>query len=340
MYSSDISPRASGPLAGIALLALALSGCGKTVAPVAPAVARVPESALRAELAGAGGLAQGGRSVNLFYPLALGNHWGYEHVLTVYVIPEGGPPGPAFGESDRRVRDIVCIEQRAGRRYFVERESFPGSQLSWWVRYRQDRAGLYEADFDVTLPPACSGISGRRTFDAEAVVARKGEAAWVAIAPKIADPARQLAYRATWERVQARASSIARALGTEPWIPAAAARGGVRTGEITRLQYPLHPGAHWVIRADPLFESTVEGLEVLDLAIGKVPGWRIRIESGLLGPYDHAHLWFGRSGLLKLVIHAEGVATDQNGNPYGRVISDESELLTDVTLDRGRFAAR
>jgi hypothetical protein len=341
MRTSDLSPRASGPLAGIALLALVLSGCGRTAAPVAPAAERVPESALRAELAGAGGLAQGGQSANLFYPLDLGNHWGYEHDLSVYVIPDGGPPGPAFGLSDRRDRDLVCIEQLAGRSYVVERESYPGGLFSW-VRYRQDGAGLYEADINISLPPACARAraTGRQKFEAEGVATLPGEAAWAGVEAKLADPAQQVAYRAAWERVQARASAIRQALWTGPGIPRAAAGGGVEPGEITRLEYPLHPGAHWVIRADPRFESIVEGAEVLDLAAGHVPGWRIRIETDLLGPNDRIHIWFGCSGLLKLAAHLEGVATDPGGNPIGRVISEESEVLTELSLGTGRFAAR
>jgi hypothetical protein len=337
MRTPDLSPRAPGLLTGVAFLALALSGCGRTVAPIAPAADRVPESALRAEIAG--GLAGGGQSANLFYPLQIGNHWGYDHALSLYLIPEGGPPGPVFGLNDRRVRDIVCIEQLAGRSYFVERESYPGGVFTW-LRYRQDGAGLYEADADFTLPPACAASTGRQTFDAEGVSARPGEAAWAGVAAKLADPAKQVAYRAAWERIQARASEVRRALGTEPGLPQAAAGGSVESGEITRLEYPLHPGARWVIRADPRFESIVEGAEVLDLAVGHVPGWRIRIESVFLGRDDRVHVWYGRSGFLKLEAHFEGVATDPNGVPIGLVISDESEVLTEVALGGGRFAAR
>jgi len=337
MRTPDLSPRASGLLTGVALLALALSGCGKAATPVAPAAGRVPESALRAEIAG--GLAQGSQSANLFYPLELGNHWGYDHALGLYFIPEGGPPGPVFGLNDRRDLDIVCIEQLAGRSYFIERESFPGGVFTW-MRYRQDGAGLYEADVDITLPPNCDAQTGRQTFDAEGVSARPGEAAWAGVAASLADPAKRAAYRAAWERIQARASEVRRALGTEPGIPQAAGGGGVESGEITRLEYPLHPGANWVIRADPRFESIVEGAEALDLAVGHVPGWRIRIESVFLGPDDRVHVWYGRSGFLKLEAHFEGVATDANGDPIGRVISDESEVLTEVALGGGRFAAR
>ena len=114
----------------------------------------------------------------------------------------------------------------------------------------------------------------------------------------------------------------------------------MESGEITRLEYPLHPGAQWVIRADPRFESIVEGAEVLDLAVGHVPGWRIRIESVLFGPDDRVHIWYGRGGFLKLEAYFEGIATDPGGNRLGRLISEESEVLTEVSLSGGRFAAR
>jgi hypothetical protein len=339
MRTSDLSLRVSSLSAGIALLALALSGCGRTAAPVSPAAGREPESALRAGIAGAGGLAQGGHSANLFYPLDLGNHWGYDHALGLYTIPIGGPPGPVFGLNDRHNFDIVCIEQLAGRSYFIERESFPGG-VSIWSRIRQDGAGLYEADVAVTLPPTCAAEAGRQKLDAEGMSTRAGEAAWAGVAARLADPAKQAAYRAAWERIQTRAAEVRRALGVEPGLPRAAAGGGVEPGEITRLEYPLHPGAHWVIRADPRFESIVEAAEVLDLAVGHVAGWRIRIETEFLGPDDRVHVWYGRSGLLKLEAHFEGVATDPDGNPIGRVISDESDVLTDLSLSGGRFAAR
>jgi len=218
------------------------------------------------------------------------------------------------------------------------RKCDPGPSFDW-VRYRQDGAGLYEADVESQLPPVCAGVTGRQTLDAEGVETPPGEAAWAGVEARLSDPAKQVAYRAAWERVQARASVLRQALGTARGIPRAAG-GGVEPGEITRLEYPLHPGARWVIRADPRFESIVEGAEVLNLAVGHVPGWRIRIDSVFLGQDDRVHVWYGRSGFLKLVAHFEGVATDASGNPIGRVISDESEVLTELALGGGRFAAR
>ena len=319
----------------LALAAMTLAGCGRTVAPVTSATDRAPATALRAGMVGMDGPAPGGTPANLFYPLDLGNHWGYGHELSVTIVPTGGPPGPVSTVRDRHERDLVCVEPRAGRRYVVEQTSY-GASLFSWVRYRQDGAGLFEADVSIEEPPVCAGLSGHKIFDADVLPASTGEEAWPALAAKLADPAQQAAYRAAWDRVQARAAAVRRAL--EPG-PTEAARGGVEPDELTRLEYPLHPGAHWVIRAHPRFESFVERAEALDLAVGHVPAWRIRVESEFLGQNDSVRFWYGQDGFLKLAAHFEGIATDPSGNLIGIVVADESELLDELALRGGRFAA-
>ncbi len=112
----------------------------------------------------------------------------------------------------------------------------------------------------------------------------------------------------------------------------------MESNEITRLGYPLRPGASWVIRADPYFDSAVEGAEVLDLAVGRVPAWRIRIGVQGLGPDDQVHLWCGRSGFLKLAVHIEDQFLDPNRNLIGRLIYEDNEQLVGLSLRRGRFA--
>lgn len=333
MRASDLTPRAFRPIAGIAVLALSLTACSKVTAPVRSDAERMSAASAKAADPAPAAANGGGGS---FYPLEIGNRWSFDHSFAVYLDPDDGPPGPVVGIEDTRVRDIVCVENLAGRTYAVERHR-DGSAPEWWLRQRQDEAGLYELDFDVATPPACTGVTGRRIFDAEAAAARRSEQAWAAIASKLANPAHQAAYRAAWDRLQARASAIRQALGTGPGIPRAAAGGGVEPGEITRLKYPLHPGARWVIRADPRFESVVEGAEALDLAVGHLPAWRIRIENEFLGPADHAHVWYGTSGYLKLVVHFEVEATDPDGR-IGVLIVDESEVLTDLALGGGRFS--
>ena len=335
MRDSNPSPRALVPLA-LAILALTLASCGKAPAPLAP----TPDGSAAAGVRNATGDAAAAQAAGqgTFYPLQLGNHWSYERALSIYFDPEDGPPDPAFGQRHQRDRDLVCVEQLSGSSYVVERIGSPVTP-SFWVRYRQDEAGLYEADMDVSLPPSCTGATGRRAYDVAALQARANEEAWSAVGARL-DPAKHVACRAAWDRLQARAAAIRRVLGTGPEaLPrAAAGDAGVEPGEITRLEYPLRPGVHWVIRADPLFESTVEAAEVLDLPAGRLPGWRIRIDSVFLGPNDRVHFWFGRSGFLKSVAHFEDQATDSEGNPIGRFIAEETEDLLELSLSRGRFA--
>ena len=81
------------------------------------------------------------------------------------------------------------------------------------------------------------------------------------------------------------------------------------------------------------------GESTLDLAVGHVPAWRIRIDIDGFGPRDRVHIWYSRSGFLKSDVHLEAEATDTNGNPIGLAILEESEELVALSLNRGRFAA-
>ena len=51
-------------------------------------------------------------------------------------------------------------------------------------------------------------------------------------------------------------------------------------------------------------------------------------------PNDKVLIWYGRSGRLRYAIHVRSVATDENGNPIGEVVSDESEVLQSLTVAR------
>ena len=336
MRAYALSPRASGSIAAFALVALTLPGCGGT--PTAPESSRSPEVALRASLPGVDSPGGGGPATGHFYPLDLGNHWAYDHDLALFFVPLDGPPGPVFGENNQYARDLVCVEHRGDLSYVVEQTTYPSPGLFTYVRYRQDGAGLYEADVSITQPPDCAGGSGRRVFDARAALARRSEGAWTAFARTIHDPATRTAYRASWDRIQARVAAIHGVIAAPRTVPQAGAPGGVAAGEITRLQYPLHPGAHWVVRADPRFESFVEKNEALDLPPGHLAAWRVRMESDFLGPDDHAHFWWGQSGFLKSEVHLEDPVTDPNGILVGKMVLDESEALNDLALRSGRFA--
>ncbi|TPW17250.1 MAG: hypothetical protein FD129_451, partial [bacterium] len=102
------------------------------------------------------------------------------------------------------------------------------------------------------------------------------------------------------------------------------------------LQYPLHPGAGWIMRPedDPfLITRNVEGREVLDLPFGRLPAWRINHDlPGFFGPNDYAHFWFGREGFYGYRLHVEADWTDASGERLGTYIGDESEMLTEANL--------
>ena len=108
-----------------------------------------------------------------------------------------------------------------------------------------------------------------------------------------------------------------------------------------KLAYPLRPGASWVVREGffPVV-ATVEALEVLDLPVGRVPAWRIRLDRpGLYEPErDHSHVWYGRVGFLQLVTHLEDDVVD-NGVVTGVIEAEMRQTLDGVQLaSPGRFA--
>src|SRR5207249_1892146 len=100
------------------------------------------------------------------------------------------------------------------------------------------------------------------------------------------------AFLAARDRLMGRLASVHAALdmgNLAPTSPSAPPRG-LAAGELIRLRYPLHPGQSWNIREDPLFTATVEGVDALDLAPGRLTGFRTRYTSDLFGPHDRVHL--------------------------------------------------
>ncbi len=226
--------------------------------------------------------------------------------------------------------DLVGTEERFGREYVVQRETYRDDRQSLELRflYRQDRGGLYNAD-----PETMAGAEvASRSRDAE----RLASVATMAQALRGDPDAARRAYREVLLRVLEKHDRI-RDLALRGRVlaqtRAGAARPGPLEGEIALLRYPLHPHRSWRVREDPLVVYTVEGQETLELPAGLINGWRIRIDwPGFLGPGDHVHVWYGRRGFLKLLAHVEGPAVDETGNPYGRVVSDELQVLAALSL--------
>lgn len=268
-------------------------------------------------------------SNGLFYPLDIGNHWSFDRSITTQTIPNEGQPGdPYLGESTMDV-DLVGTAERFGRQYVVQRETHHvlSTEFSLDFLYRQDRGGLYNAD------PEPSATTSAPDPVVERVVER--------LTPNTSRMAERLAYqqalRRVWE-MRERIERVAR-VGRMPVVgrtsvgSSAEARPGPLDGEIALLRYPLHPGSTWNVREDPLVVYLVEANERVALRAGDFTAYRIRIDwPGVFGPNDQALVWYGRDGLLKLQVHVEGQAVDADGNVYGKVVSDELQELTALSL--------
>jgi hypothetical protein len=334
-----------GPsLALCATLAAAAAGCGRALdsagdpahslaagggaAPTAPFVWSTPPEAGAAGADGA------------FYPLEPGNRWHYAREIRLTIRPFGGGDPRHIVLRSTIERTLSCVEESSGRAYVAERsvETTGSGTTYYWVLFRQDRSGLYEADV-LLDPPECEGL----VADEEAIrLSRdpvRGDAVMGALSAEIADPAVRSAFLTAWERLRARLDAARGALASGGGAVALAKRGGgPGAGEITRLRYPLHPGAAWVILDAPRFDAVVEGVDALRLPVGHLPGYRIRIESELFGPQDRVRVWFGRSGQLMLAFYGESLATDPNGDPIGILIAEESQHLDGLDLaGPGRF---
>ena len=256
-----------------------------------------------------------------YYPLAIGNRSSYTGISR-YRVNDDPWMETVYGEE----RELTGFEDLNGRTYMVETQNRIENQdtiSTYWIRYRQDRAGLYEADVSVTQPPGslASGAAPARI--------NPGEREWHRLAASI-PPEHHDSYRRAWEQITTRMRAL-RALVESPELAAAARPpGSVQPDELTRLMYPLYPGQTWIIRADPLFTSEVQIHEVLRLPVGRFGAWRIRILSELFGKQDRVYMWYGRSGFLKLTADLVGVATDELGNPVGTINSQDRLLLEDL----------
>lgn len=255
-----------------------------------------------------------------FYPLAIGNTWTYTGEFSMRI-----GSGSAFSASRDETRTIIGTEELFGREYFLEEQLniensifFPDT-FTYWLRYRQDRAGLYEADVAMSDPPGedsgmeltgWNGLWKRAVEELGPVDTEAVERVKIAHFNKI---------RTVNELLGRKAGSP---LLTGP-------PGGILPDEIQRLKYPLHTRQEWIIRDDPLFYSVAEGMDVLDLPAGRLNGWRIFIHNEFLGENDVVLLWYGRKGFLQMTVHLE-----TEDNTFGDIIiSDENLYLVDYDLE-------
>ena len=302
------------------LLVLGSTGCSRT-APNEPAASMAGAfrsgPALLASPHGAGS----------YFPLQIGNRWHTSVDVHNRITFLDGSTQDTPSQADI-VRVLIGTETIGGASYTVEQDSTHeqtpsedlGSFVSW-IRYRQDGAGLYEADVDPNTPPVLDGgIVARAAahVDARGLPSRFASAL---------TENQRAAFAAAWDKLEQRAAAIRS-------LRLAAKPAGVLPGEITRLAYPLHPGQEWVIRSDPdfMFTGEVEANEVVQVPAGSFPSSRIRILFAFLGSNDRVHVWFSRSGMVAFRYHIESVATDVDGNIVGTVAFDYDESLQEYAL--------
>lgn len=302
-----------------AVVLLLVAGCADDPGPVAPnqdpatdgnwIISSEPMSETDARLAG-------GHSV---YPLQLGNTWKYRaHVR----IQSEDPGAPEIEEIIRTMKsEIVGSTSVFGRCYTVEEDAItedidPDEVFTRTIYYRQDRDGLYEADYAFDRP-ARAPVSGSGGVLARHLASFGFGESWLQAASQIEGRVRPLRELSTLAR-----------------------RAETLDHELQRLDYPLQRGKSWVVIDDAFrMTATVEGREVLDLPIGRTPAWRVRLESDLYGPDDVVHFFYGRDGYLGWRVLVFQDVLDENSVAIDRLRFTDEEFLTEATIDRRGEAA-
>jgi hypothetical protein len=324
MSSPRISP-VQCILAALGLSLVLLAGCSTDSRSPGDRSPTAPAGDLSVDAAAAASQSSG------FYPLTLGSLWRYEMQVVTKLLPIGGPPAPFDIQVSQVTHDLIVTEELFGRTYVVElqRTEAAGQEpYVAYVRYRQDRAGLYEADVPVDDPP---GMGSGRVSTAASRSALRDARAWERASDGLRDPARRAAYRLAFDRMAARRALLRGNLGGA-LRPADRPGSGVLPGEILRLDYKMRPGASWTIRPDPLFTSTVEARERLALPVGEKRAYRVRVDSERFGPNDRIHVWYSTEGLLLLTAHFEEEATDEQGNVIGTLIGEDRKEVTFINI--------
>lgn len=317
-------PRASCILVALLLASLAtsLTGCGRSTLATDPGGGSegvTPFSGLDDPVAG--DVIQNARIRGPYrYPLAVGNHWDYLIRARVVTIPDVGEPTTVFNRSPWSA-EVVGTEIRGAHEYFLVWEGDPRSAAPTLPQFfqRQDDEGFYELD----VPPAASDL--RADAGGQPLAATID---FVALDASLAGRPHGEALARAARSVVAKLERMRRSLGTLP-----AATAGAEPNELTFLRYPLQVGAQWTVRESPFFGRIVTGQDDLLLPVGRVRAWRIRGVSELYGPNDRVLFWYGRPGLVRTRVHAEGEATDDAGNVIGRVVADFDQALVRVSLN-------
>jgi len=265
-----------------------------------------------------------------FYPLDIGNSWTYKGERSMSIGDH-----ESYHISVQEMRSIVGTEELFGREYILEEQVIIAGNvfglddtITYWLRHRQDRAGLYEADVAMNIPPGEDSDAANLLGENLNTDLDSWNELWKRSVDELEyiDPeAVERAKIAHFNKINAVNELLGRKTGS---VLLTGPPGGILPDEIQRLRYPLHPGQEWVVRDSPLFFSIVEGMDVLDLPAGRMNGWRIFVYNEFLEDNDIVRCWFGRCGFLGMTIHLE---TEMDG-VYGVIISDENLFLESYDL--------
>jgi hypothetical protein len=310
---------------------LALAGCAGPLepTPAAEVAGRMSSTLVADQGLHASAEAEVAGSGNLFFPLDVGNHWGYARTFSMQIFPTGSAPEPPLVFQSTLDADLVGTEERFGREYVVQLETYREEGQDLFQNrflYRQDPSGLYNADPEPVAGPGLAlSLGSERMVSAATAAASDAAASGRAF--------RQALVRLVEKHNLVREMA---SRGRASFTGLAKSSSGPLEGEIALLQYPLRSLRSWHVREDPLVVNSVESRDALELPAGRFNAWRIRIDwPGVFGPNDRAHVWYGRSGLLELIAHFEGDVVDENGNILGRVVSDEVQVLSNLSLVDG-----
>src|SRR5262249_41160301 len=146
----------------------------------------------------------------------------------------------------------------------------------------------------------------------------------------IADPSQRSAFE--------RAAHDLSQLGQRTRVAASFGWGGGsrEVGGGWLLRYPLRVGGTWTVggaalaeRRPPPRESprSITGLDRVTTPAGAFSAWRTRAieENGASSLVNNA--WYAHQGLVRMVVHGESIANDENGRSIGRLIVDWDEEL-------------
>jgi hypothetical protein len=268
---------------------------------------------------------------NDFFPLEIGDRWHVDRYEVFEFFPTGSDVSDG-AEEFHFEEDWVLdqTEELFGRTYVVQSRTIvqdvPQPDIFYeWIRFRQDRAGLYEADVAIGDPP---GAGAKGTLAARESQAAPGTRLFdlAAFGPRALDNA--AAFRAALAELDRRRAQVRGALHGEH---VAGPPGGVLPNELTRLGYPLHPGAHWWVR-DGALEASVERQESLVTPAGRFPAWRIRLTWAIPDFDDTILTWFGRCGMLKFHFEGALTLTGMNGEVLGTMHVVETDVVEDLDI--------